>query len=93
MPGESKAQVAPETQIGTELNRLSDVVEKTENVFEALRQNISPILRDEPSAQGQGKESDEVELTVPRAREIQGIRIRLERLIRRITDTSGLSEA
>ena len=92
MPGESKAQVAPETQIGTELNRLSDVVEKTENVFEALRQNISPILRDEPSAP-MGAESDEVELTVPRAREIQGIRIRVERMIRRITDTSGLSEA
>ena len=92
MPGESKAQVAPETQIGTELNRLSDVVEKTENVFEALRQNVSPILRDEPSAP-MGAESDEVELTVPRAREIQGIRIRVERMIRRITDTSGLSEA
>ena len=92
MPGESKAQVAPETQVGTELNRLSDVVEKTENVFEALRQNVSPILRDEPSAP-MGAESDEVELTAPRAREIQGIRIRLDNLIRHIADTSALSEA
>ena len=92
MPENSKAQVAPETQVGAELNRLSDVVEKTENVFEALRQNVSPILRDEPSAP-MGAESDEVELTVPRAREIQGIRIRLEKLIKHITDVSGLSEA
>ena len=85
------AQVAPETQVGAELSRLRDVVEKAENVFETLRQNVSPILRNEPK--GLEKESDEVELTVPRAQEVQGIRIRLDNLIRHIADTSGLSEA
>ena len=87
----NKAQIAPETQVGAELNRLSDVVEKTENVFEVLRQNVFPILRDEDA--GIEPEVEEVSLSAPRAREIQSIRVRLEHLIRRITDTSGLVEA
>ena len=91
MPENSKAQVAPETQVGAELNKLHDLMEKAENVFEALRQNISPILRDEDTSIG--PEAEEVSLSAPRAREIQGIRIQLEKLIKHITDASGLSEA
>jgi len=91
LPENSKAQVVPETQVGAELSRLSDVVEQAENVFEALRQNVSPILRDEERSIG--PEAEEASLSAPRAREIQGIRIRLEKLIKHITDASGLSEA
>ena len=82
----------PETQVGAEINRLSGAVEKADSVFESLRLGISPILRvDEPNPKGTAE--DEAELTVPRAREIQSIRIRLEGLIRHIAATSGLSEA
>jgi len=54
-------------------------------------QNVSPILRDEERSIG--PEAEEASLSAPRAREIQGIRIRLEKLIKHITDASGLSEA
>ena len=93
MSGEDKAQIQPETQVGAELNRLHDVMNKAESVFESLRQGISPILREDPPALKTGSGVDEVDVAVPRAREIQGIRIRLENLIRHITDTSDLSEA
>ena len=91
IPREELAQVAPESQVGAELNRLCELTDKAEDVFESLRLGISPILREDPKTED--VPDDEVTLSAPRAREIQSIRMRLERLIQRITDTSGLSEA